>query len=212
MWTDTHCHLAGEEYDADRKEVLERAHEANVQTIIVIGAGDGLDKNVDAIQLAEKEDGCFTTIGIHPHDASKVDEEGSYLRKLKEWAKHPKVVAIGEIGLDYHYKHSPPGVQRKRFLEQIKLAQELNFPIVVHSREAWQDTLKVINEAGAPTKKGVFHCFGGSLEEARQALELGFYISMALVPLAGHSVGYLDSIDETRIRRSIDECQCSSHS
>lgn len=179
MWIDTHCHLAGEEFDVDRAEVLKRARETGVETIIVIGAGDGLDKNADALRLADQEKEIYAAVGIHPHDASKVDEQGDYLKKLEAWAAHPKVVAIGEVGLDYHYQHASPEIQKKRFREQILLASKLSLPLVIHSREAWKETIQVLKETGIPSRKGVFHCFGGGVEEARKALELGFTISIS---------------------------------
>jgi len=205
MWIDTHCHLAGEEYDADRVQVFQRAREAGIEGFIVIGAGDGLGKNADALSLCEKEVRTFAAIGIHPHDASKVDDSGAYLKKLKEWAKHPKVVAIGEIGLDYHYKHSLPDVQQKRFREQIELAGELNFPISIHSREAWADTLKILKEAGVPSKKGVFHCFGGNLEEAHQALELDFYISISGIVTFKKAENLIHVVSEIPLEKMVIE-------
>ncbi|MDO8527514.1 MAG: TatD family hydrolase [Deltaproteobacteria bacterium] len=179
MWTDTHCHLAGKEYDADRDSVFARAREAKVDTFVVIGAGDGLEANTLAIALAQKEKQTYAAIGIHPHDAGAVDDQENYLEKLKKWAADPKVVAIGEIGLDYHYDHSPREIQQKRFREQLALAKELQLPVTIHSREAWDDTVRLIKECGPLVAGGVFHCFGGTLEEMKQALDLGFYISIS---------------------------------
>ena len=179
MWIDTHCHLAGAEYDADRDAVFARAREAGVAGFVVIGAGDGLEKNAFAIEVAQKNRDAFATVGIHPHDASKVDEEGQYLKKLKEWAAHKKVVAIGEIGLDYHYDHSPRDLQQKRFREQLALAKELGLPVSIHSREAWSDTVNIVKEFSPFSQSGVFHCFGGTVAEAKEVADLGFYISIS---------------------------------
>lgn len=179
MWIDSHCHLAGKEYDTDREEVFARALAAGVEICVVIGAGDGLEENQAALKLAAAKKEAYATVGIHPHDAGKVDARGDYLQKLKAWGREPKVVAIGEIGLDYHYDHAPREVQKKVFLEQIELAKEMDKPIVIHSREAWADTIAIVKEAGSQPAGGVFHCFGGTLEEAHQALDLGFYISIS---------------------------------
>ena len=179
MWIDTHCHLAGEEYDADRETVFARAREAGVEAFIVIGAGDGLEKNALALKVADQHPDAFAAVGIHPHDASKVDDAGAYLDRLKNWARHKKVVAIGEIGLDYHYDHSPRDAQQKRFREQLALAKELDLPVSIHSREAWGDTVKIVKEFLPLKRGGVFHCFGGTLAEAKEVVDLGFYISVS---------------------------------
>lgn len=177
MWIDSHCHLAWKEYDADREAVFARAGEAGVEGFIVIGAGSGVEGNDAAVALAAARKEVWAAVGIHPHDASKV--EGGYLAHLREWAKQPKVVAIGETGLDYHYDHSPRDVQQKRFREQLQLAKELGLPVLIHSREAWEDTVRLVREEGPLPAGGVFHCFGGTLEEAHQALDLGFHISIS---------------------------------
>ncbi|MDP2600021.1 MAG: TatD family hydrolase [Deltaproteobacteria bacterium] len=179
MWIDTHCHLAGAEYDADRDAVFQRGREAGVEAFIVIGAGDGLEKNAFALKVADQHPDAFAVVGIHPHDASKVDDAGAYLDKLKDWTRHEKVVAIGEIGLDYHYDHSPRDVQQKRFREQLALAKELDLPVSIHSREAWIDTVRIVKEFLPLKKGGVFHCFGGTLAEAKEVVDLGFYISIS---------------------------------
>ncbi|MBI5300103.1 MAG: TatD family hydrolase [Deltaproteobacteria bacterium] len=181
MWIDTHCHLAGEEFDADRTEVLKRAREAGVQTIIVIGAGDGLEGNRHACALAEKTPSVYVAVGVQPHDAGKVPDD--YIEIMKstffKGEGASKIVAIGETGLDYHYEHAPRDVQKKCFREQLKLAKTLALPVTIHSREAWEDTLRILKEEAPFLKGGVFHCFGGGVEEAKEALELGFTISIS---------------------------------
>lgn len=184
MWIDTHCHLAGEEFNADRAEVLKRAREAGVETIIVIGAGDGLEGNYRACELADKTPSVYVAVGVQPHDAEKVPDD--YIEIMKstlplpsEGVRKSKIVAIGEIGLDYHYDHALRDVQKKRFREQLKLAKTLALPVTIHSREAWEDTLQILKEEGPFPKGGVFHCFGGGVEEAKEALELGFTISIS---------------------------------
>ncbi|MBI4125549.1 MAG: TatD family hydrolase [Deltaproteobacteria bacterium] len=172
MWIDSHCHLAWEKFREDLPQVLARAKEAGVAGMIVIGAGEGVEGNPKAIDLAAQHPNLWAAVGIHPHDAAQTGD-------LKNLASQSKVVAIGETGLDYHYDHSPRKAQQERFAEQIALAGELNLPLVIHSREAWQDTLAVLKEGGPPERGGVFHCFSGGWKEAKQALDLGFYISVS---------------------------------
>lgn len=187
MWIDSHCHLAGSEYDADREEVFARAKAAGVEACVVIGAGDGLAANEKGVALAAAKKEAYATVGVHPHDTGKIviaspdgaKQSQSYLDTLRAWAARPKVVAIGEIGLDYHYDHSPRDVQQLRFCEQLQLAKELNLPVVIHSREAWEDTVSLVKELGPFENSGVFHCFGGSVDQAEEVIALGFYISIS---------------------------------
>ena len=179
MWIDSHCHLAGPEYKEDFAEILSRAKKAGVANILVIGAGEGLDENPKAIALAQKYSECYAIVGVHPHDAEKLDPHPDYLKQLEVWAREPRVVAIGEIGLDFHYDHSPREVQKKRFREQLELAQTLKLPVSIHTRTAWAETVVTIREAGDLPGKGVFHCFSEGLKEAYEALELGFYLSIS---------------------------------
>lgn len=169
MWIDSHCHLAWEKFKEDLPQVLERAKEAGVEGVIVIGAGEGFEGNQRAVDLAGRHPNLWSTVGIHPHDALQTGD-------LKSLVAQPKVVAIGETGLDYHYDHSPRAIQQKRFAEQIALAKELYLPLVIHSREAWEDTVAMVKASGV---RGVFHCFGGSWAQAKQALDLGFYVSIS---------------------------------
>lgn len=171
---DTHCHLEMGVFDEDRDEVVERADSADIEYII--NAGSDINGNLKGLELAAKYPGVYAATGIHPHDAELVDE--SLYKQLKKWAKEPKVVAIGEIGLDYYYLHSPKGVQIEAFRRQILLAKELNLPIIVHSREAKKDTMRILHEANSDTT-GVLHCFSGDKDMAKDAMELGFYISIA---------------------------------
>lgn len=194
MWIDSHCHLTSDSFKEDFEAVLQRADAAQVKSFVVIGAGYGLKGNEAAVKLAESSPKFYATVGIHPHDASKVEE--GYLEQLKRWASHPKVAAIGEIGLDYHYLHSPKEVQKERFREQIGLAKKLDLPIIVHTREAWVDTLSVIEEVGPPPRGGVFHCFSEGPEEAKRVIEMGFYISIAGV-VTFKKPGKLISVIET---------------
>ena len=166
---DSHCHLDDEKFDADRAQVIERALAAGVETMMAIGTGGELDV---AIQQAERYPFIYATIGVHPHDASKATEE-TYAR-LRDLSQHPKVLAIGEIGLDYHYDFSPRDVQRRVFDRQLEIAALAGKPIVIHTREAWEDTMAQV--ASLP-HGGIMHCFTGDEAQARQALALGFHLS-----------------------------------
>jgi TatD DNase family protein len=171
---DTHCHLEMEAFNDDRDKVVERAVAAGITYII--NAGSDRKANVDGLKLSDTYPQVYSAVGIHPHDAKTLDE--SLLKELKKWAKHPKVVAIGETGLDYHYLHSAKGVQIDAFRKQIALAKEVQLPIIVHSREARKDTIRILREEITDTT-GVLHCFSGDREMAKDAMEMGFYISLA---------------------------------
>ena len=177
---DSHCHIDGPEYDADRLAVIARAHEAGVTTMLNVGTGDPHGGAFErAVTLAEQNEAIYAAIGVHPHDAKLFDEDAE--QRLIELAQQSRrVVAWGEIGLDYHYDHSPRDVQQTVFRRQLKIAQQLNLPVVIHSREADLDTINIIREELAGNDRaGVLHCFGGSLEMAKDAIELGFYVSFA---------------------------------
>ncbi|HUP05008.1 MAG TPA: TatD family hydrolase [Bryobacteraceae bacterium] len=170
---DSHCHLDDEQFDADREAAIERALAAGVTRLIAVGTGKGPPDLEAGVRLAERYPFFYATVGVHPHDASKASEET--FARLRELAAHPKVVAIGEIGLDYHYDLSPRPVQQAVFERQLAIAAECGKPIVIHTREAWEDTLSLVRP-GAPVS-GVMHCFTGGEPEARQALDLGFHLS-----------------------------------
>lgn len=169
---DTHCHLDSDQFDSDREAVIERALTAGVERMMAIGTGEGPPDLEAAVRLADRYPFIFATIGVHPHDASKAT--GETLDRLRELARNPKVLAIGEIGLDYHYDFSPRDVQREIFERQLELARESGKPIVIHTREAWADTLDVIRSQWQG--EGIMHCFTGDEVQAREALDLGFYL------------------------------------
>jgi TatD DNase family protein len=168
---DTHCHLDDSKFDEDREQAIERALAAGVGRMMAIGTGNGPPDLEVAVRLAERYDFIYATVGVHPHDASKATEET--FARLRELAAHPKVLAIGEIGLDYHYDFSPRDVQRDVFDRQLAIAADAGKPIVIHTREAWDDTL-----ARVPTLPhgGIMHCFTGDAQQARQALDRGFHL------------------------------------
>jgi TatD DNase family protein len=169
---DSHCHLDDPKFDEDREQVIERARAAGVERMLAIGTGSGPPDLEVAVRLADRYPFLFATIGVHPHDAAKATEET--FARLRELAAHPKVLAIGEIGLDYHYDFSPRDVQRDVFERQLALAAEAGKPIVIHTREAWDDTLAAIR---ALPHGGIMHCFTGDPAQARQALDRGFHLS-----------------------------------
>jgi TatD DNase family protein len=172
---DSHAHLAFPQFKDDLEETIERARQAGVRRIINIGAGLGLEGNQRAVSLAHNHPGIFATIGFHPHEANNWSPD--ILQKLLELARDEKVVAIGEIGLDYYKMHSPGPDQINAFRSQLELAGELEMPFVIHDREAHQDMMQILKENGAPFG-AVMHCFSGSLEMAQELVRLGFYISI----------------------------------
>ena len=186
--SDSHAHLQFEHYAADLDEVLERARVAGVETIINIGTD--LESSRAAIALAARYPQLYATVGIHPHDASTFtrDTKGD----LAALARYAKVVAIGETGLDFYYTNSPRNAQVAAFRAQLQLAQELGLPVVVHSRDAKDETLQLLKEL-IPDRKGVLHCFTGDLDMARQAIELGLYISFSGI-LTFHNAGPLREV------------------
>jgi len=170
---DSHCHLDDRQFDADREEVIERARAAGVERMMAIGTGGGPPDLEAGLRLARQYPFFYATVGVHPHDASKATPET--FSAMETLAAEAKVLAVGEIGLDYHYDFSPRDVQRQVFVEQLKLAGRAGKPIVIHTREAWEDTLRLLREHWAGG--GVMHCFTGGPEQAGQALELGFHLS-----------------------------------
>ena len=175
---DSHCHLDSEQFDTDREAVIDRAFAAGVEHMLAIGSGDGPPDLEAAIRITDKYPAIYASIGVHPHDAAKATAES--FRRLAELTKHPKVVGFGEIGLDYHYDHSPRDAQRGVFVEQMGIARDAGLPIIIHTREAWSDTLALLTEHwGTEHPGGIIHCFSEGPREAEQALALGFHISFA---------------------------------
>lgn len=175
---DSHAHIDFPQFDADREAMLERARAAGVATLLAIGTGPGPEKLDSAIPFAEQHDWIYATIGIHPHEAKKAD--AGHYEELERLAGHPRVIAWGEIGLDYHYDFSPRDVQHRVFREQLALARKAKLPVVIHCREAWPDCIAILDEEWRGSGLGgIFHCFSGTLEEARQGLEMGFLVSFA---------------------------------
>jgi TatD DNase family protein len=170
---DSHCHLDDSKFDQDRDQTIERALEAGIDRMLAIGTGNGPPYLETAIRLADRHSFVYATIGVHPHDASKAGA-GTW-KRLEELAAHPKVLAVGEIGLDYHYDFSPRPVQVEAFATQIGIAKNAGKPIVIHTREAWDDTVNMLRQSWQGG--GIMHCFTGDAVQARQALDLGFHLS-----------------------------------
>lgn len=176
--TDTHCHLSLDQYSAELDQVLDRAHQAGVEHVLIPGID--LETSRRAVEIAESHEGIFASVGVHPHNASNYDEPSR--DQLLELARSPAVVAIGEIGLDFYRDHSPRDEQKAAFVDQLSLAQQLDLPVIVHNREAQEEILEVLLE-WAPTvsrpQKGVLHAFSGDYQFAERALSSGFFIGVA---------------------------------
>jgi TatD DNase family protein len=184
IFVDSHAHLEMEQFDADRPAMLQRARDAGIETIVAIGSGTGPGSLDCGIQLAEQYEFLYATIGIHPHEAKLASD--SDFEEMARLAKRPKVIAWGEIGLDYFYDHSPRDAQQQVFLKQLQLAQAAKLPIVIHCRpsdrnqDAWEDCLNLLHEHWAPSGLGgILHCFTGTWAHAQRALDMGFMISFA---------------------------------
>ena len=181
IFIDSHCHIDGEQFDEDREEVIQRAFDAGVKAMVNIGTGSPKDGSFEkAVELAEKHENIYASVGIHPHDAAEYNEDvEKRLMKLANGSE--KVIAWGEIGLDFYYEHSARDVQEKVFRRQINVARELDLPIVIHSRDANDETVKVLTEecSRADFPGGIMHCFGGTAKMAEDLIEIGFLISFA---------------------------------
>lgn len=191
---DSHAHIQLKNFDNDREAMFARAKKAGVECIITIGFD--LETSMGAIRLAEQYDFVYATVGMHPHDAKLLNDE--IIARFRELAQHPKVVAMGEMGLDYYRNLSPRSIQQKAFEAQLRLAQELNLPIIVHDRDAHEDIMEILRQyVGKMEKHGVLHCFSGDIEMAKEAIDLGFYISIA------GPVTYPKSLSLQRVAREV---------
>lgn len=171
---DSHAHYNDEQFDNDRDELIEKMYKEGITKIIV--AGSNVDTSKEAIEIAEKYDFIYATVGIHPQDIGNVDKDLIQIEKL---SSHKKVVAIGEIGLDYYYTKDNKEEQKDAFIKQIELANKVNLPIVIHCRDAYMDTINILKNIISPNKSGVFHCCQLNMELIKEALKLGFNISFA---------------------------------
>lgn len=177
---DSHCHIDGDAFDADRDEVVENARAAGVLAMLVVGTGNPHDGEIaKAVAAAERYENVYASVGVHPHDAKLYDDAAeSALVNLVKSSR--KVIAWGEIGLDFYYDHSPRDVQREVFRRQIRTARDLNLPIIIHSRDADDETVEILTEECAYDGfRGIMHCFGGTPQMAKALMEIGFMISFA---------------------------------
>jgi TatD DNase family protein len=181
VWIDSHCHVTADRFDADRAEALERAFAAGVEALVSIGAGYGIEGNAAALELASRDPRVFATVGVHPHDAKLLDDGGR--RRLREWLAHPRVVAVGECGLDYHYLNSPREAQRAVLAEQLALARELGLPVSLHVRDdgprAYDELLEIWRAETRGDVPGVLHCYTHDLAFALSAIEENLLVSFS---------------------------------
>lgn len=204
MLIDTHTHLDDARYQDDRDAMIARAREAGVEALITIGCD--LTTSRAAVSLAEQHPCVYASIGVHPHEVRHIQED--WYQHFRGLAKNPKVVAYGEIGLDYHYNHSTPDEQRRRFREQIQLARELRLPVIIHTREAQEDTVAILKEERASEVGGVFHCFSGDARLAKDALDLGFYLSFSGIVTFQNATALRDIAKTVPLDRLLIETDC----
>jgi len=175
---DSHAHLDDPDFDVDREAVIERARAAGLRYLLAVGGGTGPDNLEAPIILADRYDWIYATVGVHPHEARHFEEH--HAEQIRKLAQHPKVVAIGEIGLDYHYDHSPREIQKLTLVRQLELAREARLPIVIHCRDAWPDLTEIIEAYWKSSGLGgILHCFSGDRQDALKFLNWGFQVSFA---------------------------------
>jgi TatD DNase family protein len=204
MLIDTHTHLDDARYNEDREAMISRAREAGIGAFVTIGCD--LATSRAAVALANQHDFVYASIGVHPHEVKHISDD--WYDEFRRLVKNKKVVAYGEIGLDYHYNHSPPKEQRQRFREQIQLARELNLPVIIHTREAQDDTIAILKEEKASEIGGVFHCFSGDAWLAKDALDLGFYLSFSGILTFQNATMLRDIAKNTPLDRVLIETDC----
>ena len=204
MLIDTHTHLDDARYNDDRDAMIARAREAGVEAFVTIGCD--LATSQAAVALANQHPFVYASVGVHPHEVKHISD--GWYHEFRRLANNKKVVAYGEIGLDYHYNHSSPKDQRDRFREQIQLARELNLPVIIHTREAQDDTMTILKEEKASEIGGVFHCFSGDAWLAKDALDLGFYLSFSGILTFQNATMLRDIAKNTPLDRVLIETDC----
>lgn len=209
MFIDSHAHIDGPEFDADRHEVIERARLAGVSAILNVGTGDPHSDALErAVELTENSDCVYAALGTHPHDATLYDDTAEQ-KITRLIAEHRKVIAWGEIGLDFHYDNSPRNVQVEVFRKQLRAARECELPVIIHTREAEDETIGVLKaEYVSAIRRGIFHCFSGSQALAANALALGFMISFSGIVTFKKAEGLRDIARQVPLDRLLIETDC----
>jgi len=207
VWLDSHCHVTADEFAEDRDQVLDRAEAAGVEAFIGIGSGYGIAHNARAVELAASDARVYAAVGVHPHEASELSDP---LRaRLEAWVAEDRVVAVGECGLDYHYMRSPREVQRAVFAEQLALARSCHLPVVLHVRgdepNAFDEALDLWQIEGAGDLEGVLHCYTGTLEFARRALDAGLMVSFSGILTFKNDRGLRDTAAALPLERLLVE-------
>ena len=205
-FTDSHCHLTDTQFDDDRDAMLVRARQAGVARFITIGATGEFWHNDKAVALTQEYADVFATVGVHPHDAASITPE-MYAR-LQQLAQDPKVVGLGETGLDFYYDHSPREEQRKHFRAFIRLARELDLPLSMHVRDAYAEAAAILGEEGEGKVQGVMHCFTGNIPEARALLELGLSLSFSGIVTFKSAQSLRDVVPIVPLDRMLLETDC----
>jgi len=204
MLIDTHTHLDDARYNDDRDAMIARAREAGVEAFVTIGCD--LATSQAAVSIANHYPYVYASVGVHPHEVKHISN--GWYDEFRRLVNNKKVVAYGEIGLDYHYNYSSPKDQRERFREQIQLARELNLPVIIHTREAQDDTMTILKEEKASEIGGVFHCFSGDAWLAKDALDLGFYLSFSGILTFQNATMLRDIAKNTPLDRVLIETDC----
>jgi TatD DNase family protein len=203
MLIDSHAHIQGKEYAGEATAVIARAREAGVDMIIAVGGAGDMSSNTGAVALASSFPEVYATVGMHPHDAKDVGDEA--MNALKRIAASPKVVAVGETGLDYYYNYSPRETQRQVFCRFIHLARETGLPIVVHEREAAREVAELLNSEGGGNLQGVIHCFTGDCAAAERYLHMGFYLSFTGIITFKNADGLREVVRKVPLERMLVE-------
>lgn len=196
---DSHAHYDDSSFDADREEVLRELFSGEICKIVNIGCS--AKSSYSSVKLAEEYAGIYAAVGLHPDAADEIDRIGE-IRRLSD---NKKVVAVGEIGLDYHYEEHSRDIQKKAFEEQLKLAAELDMPVVIHSRDAWEDTMELLRKH---RPKGVMHCFSGSAETAREIVTMGMYVGFTGVVTFKNAKKALKALEAVPLDRLLVETDC----
>jgi len=204
MIFDTHAHYDDDAFDEDREDLIKAILESDIKRIVNVGAN--LKTSQNSIDLANKYDLFYAAVGVHPDDCDEIDDAG--IEKLREMSREKKVVAIGEIGLDYYWHKDNPDIQREAFKRQIELAKELSLPIIIHSREAARDTMDILAETNAGVNSGVVHCFSYSPEIALEAIKLGFFVGVGGVVTFKNSKKLKETVERIPLKKIVLETDC----